>query len=76
MAREKAPCRRAGFRRQSLLRSAWLRLRFSLSIRDDDQKLPERGIGFNYEAVRRWVLNLGPLIATHVNSGMTEFSEI
>ena len=40
----------------------WLYLRFTLSYRDVEDLLAERGLDLSYEAVRRWVLKL-PLIA-------------
>ena len=40
-----------------------LYLRFTLSLRDVEDLLAERGIGVSYEAVRRWVNHFGPLIA-------------
>jgi len=41
----------------------WLYLRFSLSFRDVEDLLAERGITVSYETVRRWVNHFGPLIA-------------
>ena len=41
----------------------WLYLRFSLSFRDVEDLLAERGIAVSYETVRRWVNHVGPLIA-------------
>jgi len=41
----------------------WLYLRFTLSLRDVEDLLAERGIGVSYETVRRWVNHFGPLIA-------------
>ena len=37
--------------------------RFTLSYRDVEELLVERGIDVSYETVRRWVLKFGPLIA-------------
>ncbi len=42
----------------------WLYLRFTLSLRDVEDLLAERGIMVSYETVRRWVNHFGPLIAT------------
>ena len=39
----------------------WLYLRFSLSYRDVDELLAERGIGVFNETIRRWVLKFGRL---------------
>jgi transposase-like protein len=41
----------------------WLYLRFTLSLRDVEDLLAERGIMVSYEAIRRWVNHFGPLIA-------------
>jgi transposase-like protein len=41
----------------------WLYLRFTLSYRDVEELLTERGLDVSYETVRRWVLKFGPLIA-------------
>jgi putative transposase len=44
-------------------RAVWLYLRFTLSFRDDEDLLAERGIIISYETVRRWVDHFGPLVA-------------
>jgi len=41
----------------------WLYLRFTLSFRDVEDLLAERGIEVSYETVRRWVLKFGPAFA-------------
>ncbi len=41
----------------------WLYLRFTLSLRDVEDLLAERGIEVSYETVRRWVNHFGPMIA-------------
>ena len=41
----------------------WLYLRFTLSFRDVEDLLAERGILVSYETVRRWVNHFGPMIA-------------
>jgi transposase-like protein len=41
----------------------WLYLRFTLSYRDVEELLAERGLEASYETVRRWVLKFGPGIA-------------
>src|SRR5256885_5873647 len=38
----------------------WLYLRFTLSYRDVEELLAERGLEVSYEPVRRWVLKFGP----------------
>jgi putative transposase len=44
-------------------RAIWLYLRFTLSYRDVEDLLAERGLDVSYETVRRWVLKFGPMIA-------------
>src|SRR6202158_5622693 len=44
----------------------WLYLRFTLSFRDVEDLLAERGIAVSYETVRRWVNHFGPIIATEL----------
>jgi transposase-like protein len=41
----------------------WLYVRFTLSFRDVEDLLAERGIFVSYETVRRWVNHFGPMIA-------------
>jgi hypothetical protein len=44
----------------------WLYLRFTLSFRDVEDLLAERGIAISYETVRRWVNHFGPVIAAEL----------
>jgi putative transposase len=41
-------------------------LRFTLSFRDAEDLLAERGIAVSYETVRRWVNHFGPMIAAQL----------
>ena len=43
--------------------AVWLYLRFSLSYRDVEELLAQRGLDLSYESVRCWVLKFGPMIA-------------
>src|SRR3954451_9044128 len=43
--------------------AVWLYLRFTLSYRDVEELLAERGLEVSYESVRRWVLKFGPAFA-------------
>ena len=47
-----------------LHRAIWLYLRFTLSFRDVEDLLSERGVTVCYETVRRWVNYFGPRIAS------------
>ena len=44
----------------------WLYLRFTLSYRDVEELLAERGIETSYETVRRWVLKFGSAFARNL----------
>ena len=46
--------------------AVWLYLRFSLSYRDVEELLAERGIDTSYESVRRWVDKFGPAFARNL----------
>jgi putative transposase len=41
--------------------TVWLYMRFTLSYRDVEDLLAERGLDISYETVRRWVLKFGPM---------------
>src|SRR4051794_20863406 len=43
--------------------AVWLYLCFTLSYRDVEDLLAERGLDISYETVRSWVLKFGPVIA-------------
>ncbi len=43
--------------------AVWLYVRFTLSYRDVEDLLAERGLDVSYESIRRWVLKFGPAIA-------------
>ena len=46
-----------------ICQAIWLYLRFTLSLRDVEDLLAERGIAVSYETIRRWVNHFGPIIA-------------
>ena len=47
-------------------RAVWLYARFTLSYRDGEDLLAERGLDISYESVRRWFLKLGAPIARNL----------
>ena len=47
-------------------RAVWLYARFTLSYRDVEDLLAERGLDISYESVRRWFLKLGAPIARNL----------
>ncbi len=46
--------------------SIWLYARFTLSYRDVEEMLAERGLDVSYETVRRWFLKFGSTIAANL----------
>jgi putative transposase len=64
-----SPCY-SGYRFPSdiIQRAIWLYLRFTLSYRDVEELLAERGVEVSYETIRRWVLTFGPAIARRLQA--------
>src|SRR4051812_40937168 len=60
----------AGYRfpPEIIQRAVWTYLRFTLSYRDVEELLAERGITVAYESIRRWVLTFGPAIARRLRA--------
>jgi putative transposase len=48
------------FSPEVIRQAIWLYLRFTLSYRDVEELLADRGLGVSYETIRRWVLKFGP----------------
>ena len=55
--------RRHRFPAEIIQHAIWLYLRFTLSYRDVEELLAERGLDVSYETVRSWVVKFGPIIA-------------
>src|ERR1700757_4102750 len=55
--------RRHRFPAEIIQHAIWLYLRFTLSYRDVEELLAERGLDVSYETVRRWVLKFCSAIA-------------
>lgn len=53
----------SGYRFPPPTPSYWLYLRFTLSLRDVEDLMSERGVALSHETVRRWVNHFGPMIA-------------
>ena len=49
-------------------RAVWLYFRFTLSFRDVEDLLAERGIEVSYETIRQWAVRFGPAIARDLRS--------
>src|SRR6267154_3287718 len=58
--------RRHRFPAEIIQHAIWLYLRFTLSYRDVEELLGERGLDISYESVRSWVLKFGPMIARNL----------
>src|SRR4051795_8942008 len=65
-----SPLSYAGYRfpPEIIQRAVWMYLRFSLSFRDVEELLAERGIIVAYESIRRWVLTFGRAIARRLRA--------
>jgi putative transposase len=61
--------RRHRFPAEIIQHAIWLYLRFTLSYRDVEELLAERGLDVSFETVRRWVPKFGPLIARKLRQG-------
>ena len=48
--------------------AVWLYYRFTLSLRDVEELLAERGIDVSYETVRCWANKFGPAISPMVGT--------
>jgi len=57
------------FPRDVIRHTVWLYLRFTLSYRDVEDLLAERGLEVSNETIRRWVLKFGPAIAHNLRRG-------
>jgi len=58
--------KRHRFPPEIIRRAVWLYARFTLSYRDIEEILAERGIDVPYETARRWFLKFGPTIAANL----------
>jgi transposase-like protein len=56
------------FPADDIQRAVWMYLRFTLSYRDVEDLLAERGVQVSYETIRRWVHVFGPHIARRLRA--------
>src|SRR4030081_2796687 len=61
-------CRGYRFPPEIISRAVWLYYRFTLSLRDVEELLVERGIDVTYETIRQWGIQFGPAIARDLRS--------
>ena len=55
--------KRHRFPPQIIAHAVWLYVRFNLSLREVEELMLERGVDVSYEAIRRWTVKFGPVIA-------------
>ena len=67
--------RRHRFPSPIIQHAIWLYLRFTLSCRDVEDLLAERGLDLSHETVRRWMLKFGPVIARRLRQRRTRPSD-
>src|SRR5882762_5642594 len=67
-----SPYRGYRFPPEIITYAVWLYHRFSLSHRDVEELLAERGIQVSYEAIRLWCRKFGPLLATELRRGIRD----
>lgn len=58
--------KRHSFPPDAIRHAVWLYFRFTLSIRDVEELMLQRGIAVSREAIRCWVNKFGPLIASNL----------
>ncbi|SER70096.1 putative transposase [Pseudovibrio axinellae] len=54
----------------------WLYHRFSLSLREVEEMLLERGITLSYETIRKWGIKFGPIYTRQLRRKRTQSSDI
>ncbi len=60
--------RRYRFPTEIISHCVWLYFRFSLSFRDVEEMMNERGVKVTYESVREWCLKFGGAYAKRVRA--------
>ena len=58
--------KRYRFPPEIIRQAIWLYARFTLSFRDVEEMLAERGLDVSYETIRRWFLKFGSIIAANL----------
>jgi putative transposase len=66
MAIQAVSFKRHRFPPDVIRQAVWLHFRFTLSLRDVEEMLAERGIETNYETIRCWTLKFGRLFARNL----------
>ncbi len=63
--------RRHRFPAQIIQHTVWLYFRFTLSYRDVEDLMAERGVDVSYETVRRWAIKFGLAYARRLRKVMS-----
>ena len=58
--------KRHRFPPEIICHSIWLYARFTLSFRDIEEMLAERGLDASYETIRRWFVKFGTVVAANL----------
>lgn len=58
--------KRHRFPPEVIRQAVWLYFRFTVSLRDVEELLAERGIDVTYETIRCWTMKFGPAIAANI----------
>lgn len=66
MSNPATPYRRHRYPGEIISYAVWLYYRFTLSLRDIEVLLAERGVQVSYESVRQWCQKFGPLFAARL----------
>ena len=66
MNRSSSPYRRHRFPGEIISYGVWLYYRFSLSYRDIEELMTQRGVRVSYESIRQWCLKFGQTIADEI----------
>ena len=61
---------------ESISHAVWLYFRFSLSFRDVEELLAQRGIVVSYETVRQWCLTFGQSYANELRHRRSRCGDI
>ena len=64
-------CKRHRFPADVIRQAVWLYFRFTMSFRDVEDLLAERGIEVSYETIRCWTIKFGPAFASNLKRRRT-----
>jgi putative transposase len=68
--------KRHRFPPEAIRQSVWLYFRFTLSLRDVEEMLAERGIDVSYETIRCWTMKFGTAIAANIRRARPQADSI